>query len=572
MGRTLSFGFLGLVLLVVLGSGSGCATSTQTGTGGMGGSATSTSTGGEGGVDSGLPPGTCILAADCMDMGDPCNEAACVNGMCGKLPAHDGAKCDDGLFCTEDDTCKTGVCVGMTQKQCPGADGCNVGACDEASKTCATTPGNDGQSCPSPSICLTMTTCSNGVCGGGLMKDCTVFDDLCALGVCDPAVGCKPQQKNDGMPCDSGQMDPCFDATCVGGICQKMPKNDGAVCDPGLGNPCIVGSCLAGTCMPQPANEGMVCDPGNFNPCETGACAMGTCVPGPANDGTVCDDFLFCTINDHCAMGACTGDPNPCGPGNGCFINQCDEFSQTCQSVPGNNGSMCDDGNACTQGTTCSNGVCGNGSPTNEGGPCIASSCTVGDFCTNGMCGGGVGPPIYFSDDFHDASKGWILGNEWQIGPAMMSNGGVLGADPAVDHTNTADNGVAGVVIGGNENPILHPMAYLESPAFDTSAAAGSVIFGYYRWLNSDYDPFMHNHVEVFDGTKWIVLWQSGGPPSVEDSPPTGMGWTYFSYDVTQYKNAGMKVRFGFDVTMGGVFTIGSWNVDDVLVAGAACP
>ena len=30
--------------------------------------------------------------------------------------------------------------------------------------------------------------------------------------------------------------------------------------------------------------------------------------------------------------------------------------------------------------------------------------------------------------------------------------------------------------------------------------------------------------------------------------------------------------RFGFDITSAGVFTIGSWNVDDVLVAAGACP
>jgi hypothetical protein len=33
-----------------------------------------------------------------------------------------------------------------------------------------------------------------------------------------------------------------------------------------------------------------------------------------------------------------------------------------------------------------------------------------------------------------------------------------------------------------------------------------------------------------------------------------------------------MRVRFGFDITSGGVYTIGSWNVDDVLVANQGCP
>ena len=33
-----------------------------------------------------------------------------------------------------------------------------------------------------------------------------------------------------------------------------------------------------------------------------------------------------------------------------------------------------------------------------------------------------------------------------------------------------------------------------------------------------------------------------------------------------------MKVRFGYDIGMDGAYTIGSWNVDDVLVASAPCP
>ena len=127
-------------------------------------------------------------------------------------------------------------------------------------------------------------------------------------------------------------------------------------------------------------------------------------------------------------------------------------------------------------------------------------------------------------------------------------------------------------MIGGNASTNLHPYYYLESPPFNTAAAAGPVILGFYRWLNSDYDPFMHNTIEVYNGSSWVTVWTSGGPPGIEDSPPNGMGWTFIQHDLTAYKNAGMRIRFGFDITSVGVFTIGSWNIDDVLVAGAACP
>jgi hypothetical protein len=33
-----------------------------------------------------------------------------------------------------------------------------------------------------------------------------------------------------------------------------------------------------------------------------------------------------------------------------------------------------------------------------------------------------------------------------------------------------------------------------------------------------------------------------------------------------------MKIRFGFDVGSSGVFTVSSWNVDDVVVANKVCP
>ena len=191
----------------------------------------------------------------------------------------------------------------------------------------------------------------------------------------------------------------------------------------------------------------------------------------------------------------------------------------------------------------------------------------MGEFCTAGTCGGGTGPVIYFADDFKDNSKGWTLGPEWEIGPAEASVPGVGNPDPAMDHTPTPDNGIAGVVIGGNAATNLHEYYWLESPGFDTSAADGPVILGFYRWLNSDYDPYMHNKVEVWNGSQWINLWTTGGPPGVMDAE-----WTFQEFDLTNYKNPSMRVRFGFDINSGGVFTIGSWNIDDVLVASAACP
>jgi len=531
----------------------------------MGGSVTSSGVG---------LPASCARGGECAQLADACNQGACVNGACARLPdpTREDAPCDDGLYCTEHDVCHHGTCEAGVEKSCPGVDACNVGACDEATRSCTTTPSNSGQSCPSDSLCKSDTTCDDGVCGGGTTRDCTVFDDLCTIGVCDPQTGCKPETKSDGTPCGAGQSDSCYDSVCMSGQCQKVTKNDGSPCDTGIFNPCVVGVCTGAVCQPQPSNDGALCDDELLDPCTQGVCTLGVCLSGAGNEGAACDDSLFCTSNDHCAAGYCVGAPTTCGAPSGCFVFPCDEALKTCSSVPGNDGAACDDGNVCTADTTCAGGVCGAGAPANEGCACVASSCTSGAVCAAGVCSGGQGPTLYFQEDFNSNSRGWLLGPEWQIGPAMMSSIGTSGSDPAMDHTPSDDNGIAGVVIGGNEASAVHPYHYLESPAFDTHAATGPLILGYYRWLNSDYEPYVRNRVEVYNGTQWIVLWQSGPFPGIQDSPPAGMGWTYLSHDVTSYKNAGMKVRFGFSVGQSGAIPAGSWNVDDVLVASEACP
>lgn len=535
---------LSLTLAAGCAKGAGLSGDIDPGQGGSGGGGMS-GVGGASGGSTGGGPGACSRGEECAALTDACNQGACVNGACARLPdpAREDGPCEDGLYCTDNDACHQGSCVGGAPRACPGADACNVGACDEATRSCAATPGNNGLPCQSDDACQLATICEDGLCGGGQPRDCTVFDDLCAVGVCDPQIGCKPEAKSDGSPCDAGQGHPCSGALCLGGQCQKVARNEGAPCDDKLSNPCTQGVCAAGDCQ-----------------------------SGPSNEGGRCEDFLFCTDDDRCLSGVCAGDPNPCGPADGCFVFQCNEFAQACSSVPRSEGESCEDGNDCTTGTTCSGGLCGAGTPTNEGGPCKAGSCATGSICSAGVCGGGQGPTIYFQDDFRDDSRGWSLGPEWQIGSTAISTAGAYGAEPALDHTPSEDNGVAGVVIGGNEAPVAHPYYSLESPAFDTSAAAGPVFFGFYRWLNSDYAPYMHNRVEVYDGAQWIVLWESGASPTIQDSPPEEQGWTYVSYDVTSAKSAGMKVRFGYDIAQAGALTLGSWNVDDVLVASAACP
>lgn len=178
------------------------------------------------------------------------------------------------------------------------------------------------------------------------------------------------------------------------------------------------------------------------------------------------------------------------------------------------------------------------------------------------LLAGSLTAQIIFSEDFSDNSAGWTLGTDWQIGPATTSAGHSNGnPDPATDNTPTADNGVAGVVIGGNVPVSVHPFYYITSPPINTSTYVGTMNLYYHRWLNSDYTPYMQNNVEVFDGSSWIVIWQSGGAPNITDN-----AWTPMSHDITAYKNAALQVRFGFELGSSGAYTVSGWNLDDVAI------
>ena len=67
--------------------------------------------------------------------------------------------------------------------------------------------------------------------------------------------------------------------------------------------------------------------------------------------------------------------------------------------------------------------------------------------------------------------------------------------DPAADHTPSADNGVAGVAVGGHTILALHDYYYLESPIIDT-AGAPTLYLEFYRWLNSVFPPYYRDVVE----------------------------------------------------------------------------
>ena len=394
------------------------------------------------------------------------------------------------------------------------APACYKGICNETTAKCEIVP-DDGAPCDDGMFCSVGETCSGGVCGGGSSNPCSdIPSDGCSGAVCDEGQDkCLVQTLPDGTSCLVEDL--CtVNATCKFGVCSG-PKKDCSFAPP-----------------PDECHL-MQCSP-----------ATGKCEPIPGNNGAACTSQSdLCTIKNVCSNGMCQGGQPKCTSfGDLCSAGVCDAATGDCSTemIPGSDGAMCDDGNACTDADACAAGVCVGMPPANY--------------------------EVYFSDTFSSNAAGWTLGTEWQIGPAMASFGFPTGfEDPAMDHTASADNGIAGVVIGGYAAEVIHSMYYLESPTFN-GAGAGSVHLQFWRHLNSDYTPYMNNVIEVYNGAKWIKIWESGAN-GIEDSQ-----WMFITHDITAYKNASMKIRFGFDIGSAGVFTVSSWNIDDVVVASKACP
>ncbi len=248
----------------------------------------------------------------------------------------------------------SGPCI-SAQDCAAFSDPCNAGTCINGE--CTKQPANEGASCDDGKQCTLNDFCQNGACTG-TPKPCPASDS-CHLGFCDTTSdACTQIPGNDGSPCVDN--DACtLTGKCQGGVCNATQMIDCSFLD----TECSVG----------------FCDP------------MLGCKVMPINDGTPCNDGFYCTVNDVCQGGLCTGDPRPCvPPGDVCKIGVCNEAQKTCVTTPGNNGAACDDLNACTSGETCSNGLCGGGQPANMGGTCDDhDACTTVDTCgQNGQCVG----------------------------------------------------------------------------------------------------------------------------------------------------------------------------------------
>ena len=325
---------------------------------------------------------------------------------CDDDDTEDGAPCDDGDFCTVDETCYDGRCGRGVERDCEHLDDqCNVGTCDEE-LGCHRTPLPDNEDCDDDRVCTEGDRCVDGRCVGEPV-DCTE-----SLGMCEVTLGCREPGgcivdfADSGTPCDDQDLctedDQCnglgtclgatpvdcsdLDDECVQGVCnptdgsceaQNLPNLTS--CDDGLSCTQIDrcdgdGNCVGGT--PRDCS-------GLDDQCNTGVCVEpdGTCDTEPLPDTTTCDDQNLCTTVDACdGSGNCVGSsPLDCTPAtNACFTGNCFPTSGCEVDV----GMSCSDGLACTDNDVCtSTGDC-TGTATTCTGPCdVGGTCSEPDGC-----------------------------------------------------------------------------------------------------------------------------------------------------------------------------------------------
>jgi len=204
---------------------------------------------------------------------DQCHvEGVCdpATGMCSNPVKPNGIKCDDGNLCNGGDTCQSGVCTGSGSIDCPVKDQCHdSGVCDPSTNTCSDPVKADGAPCNDGNECSQNDTCQAGVCTGGSAVVCTALDTCHVPGKCDPQTGvCTNVVKPDTATCDDGnpctQTDTCQAGICIGenpvkcetldmchemgtcdvvtGVCTNPLKPDGAACPDGT---CNDGLCVS---------------------------------------------------------------------------------------------------------------------------------------------------------------------------------------------------------------------------------------------------------------------------------------------------------------------------------------
>ena len=174
---------------------------------------------------------------------------------------------------------------------------------------------------------------------------------------------------------DCNDNNTCTNESCVDNVC--LYSNNITTCDDGLfcteNDVCSGGVCSGGAARDCSAFG---------NQCNNASCDEGLnqCVSQPRPNGTACEDGLYCTVADQCTGGVCVAGPaRDCSTSGGqCSDGVCSETTDQCIAQPKANGTTCEDGLYCTVSDQCTGGVCGAG---------LSRDCSsAGNQCNDGVC------------------------------------------------------------------------------------------------------------------------------------------------------------------------------------------
>ena len=245
----------------------------------------------------------------CND-GNPCTDDVCDEALGCREVNDDTNPCTDDMYCTVNDRCESGTCIG-DERNCEAfEDDCNLGVCDEYAGSCVALPKADDTSCDDGLFCTEGDICYAGQCNSGAERDCSIYDTDCTVGACDDVLDqCFADPVDDLTPCNDGMFctgsDRCHDGVCTG---EDLDCSDWD------------GACTVGVCD----EDGM------------------TCYAQSLPDATDCDDENVCTQNDACLSGNCMGTPIECDDDDPCTENLCHPESG-CDFATMDDWSVCND-------------------------------------------------------------------------------------------------------------------------------------------------------------------------------------------------------------------------------------
>ena len=330
----------------------------------------------------------------------------CTDDSCDEdndLILHNPVDVDDGLFCTVDSCDEDNDEIDHDPIDVDDGVSCTTDSCDEDNDEIDHDPVDavcdDGLWCNGAEYCDPILDCQSGTA--------PETDDglFCTVDTCDEEndeIDHEPLDVDDGVSCTNDSCDEDNDLIVNApddSVCDNGLWCDGTeYCDPTL-------DCQAGTTVD--------CS-GESDQCNTGVCDedSDTCVADPVPDDTPCDDSLFCTENDVCTAGSCSGDTVDPDDGVSCTDDSCDEENDVIVNAVNNtycdNGLWCDGSEYCDAVLDCQAGTapdcsgpadqCNLGICDEDSDTCVADpvpdntscddglGCTVDDICTAGSC------------------------------------------------------------------------------------------------------------------------------------------------------------------------------------------